>query len=40
MITPAKAIIEPSDRSNSPAIISSDNGDREDAELRRDFEEM
>jgi hypothetical protein len=40
MMTPAKPIIEPSDKSNSPPIISKRDGDGEDAELRRDLEEV
>ena len=40
MTMPAKPIIEPTDRSNSPAIISSATGSGEDAELRRHFEEV
>ena len=40
MTMPAKPIIEPTDRSNSPPIISSADRHGDDAELGRDLQEV
>ena len=40
MMMPAKPIIEPSDRSNSPPIINSENRRGQNAQLRRNLEEI